>query len=126
MKVKLEENYKSLYTLYDLARAKAVIASLKEDESTPAEYAAYAAAHIASRRHNDHLERILEASAHTAGNCRVWDNYGDTQHMDVWIDFTAKTTFGFIVGGAYLTDIWAIDGDTDLTDHMYEIYYKKA
>lgn len=127
MKVKLEEKYRQFYTLDDLDRAKAVIAYMKEDESTPADYAAYAAEHIASRRHKDNLDRIMEASAHTARNCRAWNNYGDdTQDMDVWIEFIAKTYGGFIIGGAYLTDIWAICSDDDLTGHMYETYYKKA
>lgn len=127
MKVKLENDYRRFYTLEDLDRAKTVIALMKEDDSTATDYAAQAARHIAL--HNDDcLDRILEASAHTALHRGiVWDRLGDaTGLMDVWIDFIAKTSCGFIIGGAYLTDIWDIDGVNDITGLMYKEIYRHA
>ena len=126
MKVKLEENYKSLYTLENLYRAKRIIADEKEDTETAAGYARIAAANIA-KAHGYWIDRIIEASAETALNGRIWNAWGeDSGNMDIWISFIAKTGSGFIEGGAYLSDIHAITGENDLTGHMYYTLYKKA
>ena len=106
MKVKLDKNYRDLYTLSDLERAKAVIKFMKEDSSTVKEYAEYAIRE--ALKDTDVFDReIITAEAHTAGNRRVWDAYGEgTASMDVWITALARTSEGFIECGAYLTDIW--------------------
>lgn len=122
MKVKLEKNYKSLYTLEDLDRAKAVIKAEADDLETAKGWAEYAAKE-ALKGEDDNLTEILKAEATTAGNCRIWDAYGDdTQSMDVWLDFTARTDRGFLVGGAYLSDIWQ-SGATDYKHHMFIRYF---
>lgn len=126
MKIKLEENYKSIYTLENLYRAKRIIEEEKEDAETAAGYARIAADHIA-KKHVDWVDRIIEASAETALNNRVWNVWNDSSgNMDIWIRFIAKTWCGFIEGGAYLSDIHGITGDNDLTGHMYYTLYKKA
>ena len=122
MKVRLSKDYKSLYTLEDLERAKAVIRAEKEDEETAKGWAEYAARE-ALKDEADYLVEIIKAEAETAGNCRIWTAYGeDTRTMDVWIDFTARTAYGFLVGGAYLSDIWQ-SGAVDFEDKMFIRYF---
>lgn len=106
MKVTLDKDYRDLYTLSDLERAKEVIKFMKEDTSTVKEYAGYAIRE--ALKDTDVFDgEIITAEAHTAGNRRVWDAYGEgTASMDVWIEALARTSEGFIECGAYLTDIW--------------------
>lgn len=126
MKVSVEKEYRRLYTMEDLDNARALIAALKEDTSKPADYLIIAAG-IAARMRGDYAERILEASAETAKNCRLeWNAQGDnTGIMDAWISGTAETSRGFLKIGAYLSDIWNISGDDYAaeTAHMYIRYY---
>lgn len=120
MKVKLEENYRTLYTLEDVDRAKAVIKAEKEDEESVTGWAEYAARE-ALKGTGDFLRNVIQADAHTARNCRAWDAYGTeipSGDMDVWITGTAKTADGFLEFGAYLSDIWQT-GSTEYKHHMY-------
>jgi hypothetical protein len=122
MKVTLEKNYRDYYTLSDLQRAKAVIKFMKEeDSSTVKEYAEYAVRE--ALRDTDVYDReIITAEAHTAGNRRVWDAYGEgTASMDVWIEALARTSEGFIEFGAYLTDIW----QTGVEHYKQNMYIKR-
>lgn len=124
MKVKLEKDYRKNYTVDDYYRAKKVIAYEKEnDEDTAKGWAEYAI-NEALKSKNDYIVEILKADATTARNCRAFDMYGEgTDNMDVWIEATAKTDFGFIEVGAYLSDIWQT-GAVKYTEHMYIKYYK--
>ena len=117
MKVKLENDYRKMYTLEKLDLAKAVIAAEKEDELSAKEWAEYAVGE-ALRNEDESLVEILKAEATTAMNCRAWNKYGETEDMDVWISFVAETTKGFVKGGAYLSDIWETGG-TEYKQHMY-------
>lgn len=119
MKVKLDANYRKIYTLEEYDMAKAVIAAEKDDEMSPKDWAEYAVRE-ALRNEDGYLEEVLNAEARTAKNSRIdWDRYGDgTGMMDVWISFIAETTEGFIKGGAYLSDIWET-GNTEYKQHMY-------
>lgn len=123
MKIKMPKDYKDTYTLADVERAKAVIACEKEDEETAAGYAMYAI-NEATRDGAPFLGivEIIKAEATTAKNCRVWNAYGDdtmnTETMDVWIEATAETSYGFIKVGAYLTDIWQT-GSEEYRQHEY-------
>ena len=124
MKVKLENEYKSRYTLEDLEIAKQVIAAEKEDEMNIKEWAEYAV-NEARRGSFDFCEEVLKAEARTAKNCRAWNLYGEgTNDMDVWIEATAKTSNGFVEVGAYLSDIWQT-GATPYKQHMFIQYYGK-
>ena len=126
MKVKLQNEWKSLYTIEDLKRAKAIIKSEKEDDNeTAAEWAEYAV-NEALKDKSDYLLRIIEAKAETARNCRVWNAYSDeSANMDIWIEATAKTTKGYIEIGAYLSDIWQ-SGAVEYRQHMYIQCYTRA
>ncbi len=125
MKVKLEENYKSIYTLENLEQAKAVIAWEKsEDEETAVGWAEYAV-NEALKGRSDFLREIIKVEAHTAKNCRTWNAFGeDTGQMDIWIECIAKTADGFIEVGAYLTDIWQT-GAVPYKHHEYIVYYPR-
>ena len=119
MRVTLEKEYKSRYTLTDIEAAKAVIKYEKEeDEETAKGWTEYAVRE-ALRGGDDYLEYVIEASAETARNCRAWNAYGEgTQDMDVWIRGTARTRKGFVEVGAYLTDIWTTGAEI-YKHHMY-------
>lgn len=118
MKVKLEKEYRSHYTLDELDMARKVIASEKDDESTAREWAEYAV-NEALRNEDGCLLEVIKAEAETAKNCRAFNAYGEgTGKMDVWVSFLAETTEGFIKGGAYLSDIWQT-GSVEYKRHMY-------
>lgn len=125
MLVRLQENYKDIYTVSDLERARAVIKMMREDESVVAEYAEMAV-NEALDCTGDYLRRILKATASTARNCRVWNAYdNESADMDVWVDAIAETSYGFIKVGAYLSDIWQ-KGAIPFSQHMWVVYYKEA
>ena len=125
MKVKLEEGYKDKYTISDLERAKRVINYEKEDDETAKGWAEIAIRE-ALKNSDDFLARVLEASAETARNGRIWNAYDDDSgNMDVWITAIAKTFDGFIEVSAYLSDIWET-GAKDYRDQMYIKRYLKA
>lgn len=125
MKVTLDKDYRDLYTLSDLERAKEVIKFMKEDTSTVKEYAEYAIRE--ALKDTDVFDgEIITAEAHTAGNRRVWDAYGEgTASMDVWITALARTSEGFIECGAYLTDIWQT-GSEPYKQNMYIKRFKEV
>ena len=126
MKVTLEERYREFYTLDDLDRAKAVIASEKDDFETAKGWAEMAVRE-ALKGTDDGLKRIIEASARTARNGRIsWDGFCDgSGNMDVWIEGLAETWDGFAKFGAYLSDIWQT-GAIPYKHHMFIINYKRA
>ena len=119
MKVKLEDNYRKIYTLEEYDMAKAVIAAEKDDEMSAKDWAE-SAVREALRNEDVYLEEVLKAEARTSRNYRIdTDRYGDgTGTMDVWISFVAETTVGFVKGGAYLSDIWDT-GAVEYKQHMY-------
>lgn len=131
MKVTFEENYKVFYTVEEYEQAKAVIQSEKQyDDETPSGWAKYAVEEV----HDKYgwCVDVLKASARTAKNRRIWDQYawisydnGEEHHtgmMDVWIEGIAKTTEGFLEFGAYLSDIW-LAGSQPFGQHMYTRFY---
>lgn len=127
MKVTLQKDYKQYYTFLDLERAKEVIKAEKDDESTAASWAVYAVNEVLSyynRTKNagyayaDESD-IIKADARTARNCRAWNEYGETQDMDVWIEAKAFTYNCFIEVGAYLSDIWQMGGENSQVHHIY-------
>lgn len=117
MKVKIEEGYKKMYTLEEVRQAKDVIACMKEDESTAEEWAATAARAYTG----DYIERVIEASAETCSNARVYNAYGDnTQFMDICIKALVKTFDTYLEITAYLTDIWA-----ENKEQFYVVTFKR-
>ena len=129
MKVTLQKDYRSTYTLEDLDRAKAVINYEKNEdgEMSAKDWAEYAV-NEALRKYKDggYLIEVLKAEAHTAKNCRAWELYGEgTGNMDILLDITAETSDGFIKICAYLSDVWSVDGDTPFYEHYYTRYYSE-
>lgn len=118
MKIKLTAEMKRLITVAEMPIVNKLIAAMKEDDSDPKEYAKMAARIAAGK--ND--ATVLEASAEVATNWRVWDRCFDgSEHFDVWITFTAYADDCFVMGGAYLTDIWQITGENndEIRSHMF-------
>ena len=123
MKVTITKDTKKWLTLEQAPIARRIIADMKQDETPITEYAAMAVNCIGNALgHFNWCSRVLEAKAEISGNRRIWNQYSDdSETLDVWIDFTARTDDGFIEGGAYLTDIWNIGGieSEELAAHMY-------
>ena len=127
MKVKLQDIYKDIYTVSDLDRARAVIRMMREDCASVQEYAECAVREALTGK-DDYIgkDAILRATATTAKNSRVWDGfYCGSYDMDVWIEATAETAYGFVKVGAYLTDIWTA-GAESFREHMWVNYYEKV
>lgn len=123
MKVKLQENYKDIYTISDLERAKHLISMEKDDLMTVKEYARLAASE-ALRDSGDFVDEILTAEATTSMNRDAWNRYdSESGNMDIWIEFIASTLKGFIRGGAFLSDIWE---EGIYRGRMWTRYYTEA
>ena len=115
MKVTISAESKRVVTMEEMKMAKEIVQAMKEDELTAAEYARFAVVAL-----GDGCEKVYEATAEIAKNCRAWDTYGEgSGTLDIWIEATARTWNGFVEIGAYLTDIWNISGDNDQTEHMF-------
>lgn len=116
------KDYKKYMTIAEVEAAKAIIAEQREEEETTAGWAEYAVRE-ALKDTGDYLERVIEAKAEINGNCRVWNAYNpDSGKLDIWIDATARTEKGFIIIGAYLSDIWQ-SGATPYKQHMWIRYF---
>ena len=123
MKVKMDKDYKTYYTIEEAEQAKRVIKAEKDDDETAAGWAEYAVKEYLKNGFG-HCERILEATATIKKNARVWDAYGDnTGCIDVWIEATAKITNGYLEIGAYLSDIWQT-GANDYIPYIFATEYK--
>lgn len=118
MKVQFTSEMKKVVTVYEMPAVRKVIEYMKDDESTVKEYAKMAS-QIAS---GCNIVKVLEASARIATNRRVWNAYaGGSAQFDVWIEFTAFTDNGFVMGGAYITDLWeyTCDNREETLKHMF-------
>lgn len=125
MKVTFEENYKDLYTINEVEAAKIVIKYEKENDSENVKEWAKIAADYVMKDQHDYVERILEASAETTRNNRACHAYGEgSGRMDVWVTGIAKTFYGYLEFGAYLTDIWQT-GAEDYRNRMWTVYTRK-
>lgn len=125
MKVTFKKDYKAVFTVDDVERAKKVIKSEKEEDTETAATWAETAAREAVKGTNDFLEDVITANAVVAKNCRAWNAYFDGSYdMDVWIEALLKTANGYIEIGAYLSDIWQT-GAVDYSNHMYIQRYKR-
>lgn len=114
MKVTLLKEDKRFITLADAPVVREIITDMKEDESTPADYAKYAI--DAAYNLKAYGVEVLKASAKIAKNARAWNAYNDhSETLDIWIDATAYVNGNeFIIIGAYLSDIWQITSDNAL------------
>lgn len=121
MKVTILKEDKRYITLEDAPVVHQIIADMKEDESTAADYAKYAIDAAYDLR--AYGIEVLKASAKIAKNARAWNAYNDhSETLDIWINATAYVNGNeFIIIGAYLSDIWQItcDNRKEIASHMY-------
>lgn len=120
MKVALTKEAKKFITVAELPIVKQMIAGLKEDESTVEEYAAMAARLITG----DNGAEIISATAEIVKNSRIYNQYSEESgNLDVWLNFRAFSNYKdcFIIAGAYLSDIWQLDGENneEIKSRMY-------
>lgn len=118
MKIKLTADVKKVITVAEMPIVNQLIKTMKEDESDPKDYAKMAAV-VAT---GNNCVTILEASAEVAKNERVWERHFDgSEDFDVWVNFTAYAGNCFVIGGAYLSDIWEITGrnNAEILDRMF-------
>jgi hypothetical protein len=125
MKVTMSEESKRIITLEEAGIAKKIIADMKEDESTAAEYAA-SAVYTAC---GSSCLKVFEASATVARNRRAYDSFFEgSKDLDIWVKATAQTADGFCIVGAYLTDICRLTGDNnaEIATRMYTRTFKES
>lgn len=124
MKVTLPDNYKMWMTVDDVERARCIIKAEREDCETAKGWAEYAVRE-ALKGSDEYLRNVLDASAEIAANSRVWDAWEGGGKFDVLIEATARTTDGFIIVGAFLSDIWQ-SGAVPYKEHMYIRRFKEV
>ena len=108
MKIQFTNEMKHIVTVAEVPSVRSVIECERDDEWTAKEWAKMAAELVCSHSR----VKVLEASAEIAKNFRVRDAYGeDSADFDVWVKFTAFADDSFVMGGAYLTDLWAVGAD---------------
>lgn len=120
MKVSVTKDSKRAVRLYELDAMKKLIASCKEDESTVTEYAEMAVRMVGDRDNEWCDTKVFEATAEIAKNSRIWNFYFDgSEHLDVYINATAKSGNSFYVIGIYLSDVYQI-GQTDVNKEIIQ------
>ena len=123
MKAKITKESKKVLCLDDMNAVKEVRTCIEEDKLS--NYT-QTIARIASKT-NDVFE-IFRADAEIAKNSRIWDAYGDSKNLDVWITVYAYNSYvGFYEIGCYLTDIWEVTGDNSdqIRNRMFVLEYKR-
>lgn len=128
MKVTLLKEDKRFISMADAPIVRQIIADMKEDEFTPADYAEIAIR--AAYDGNAYGIEVLKASAKISTNCRAWETFGENSgNLDIWIDATAYVNGDeFIMIGAYLSDIWQItyDNQKEIASNMYIRKFKEV
>lgn len=117
MKIAITAESKKIINVYEMPNVRKLIEDFKEDVSAK-EYAEQAA-RIASE---SYVEKVFEASASISKNSRVWNLfYDESGNLDVWVEFTALTGSGFVMGGVYLSDLWQAGSDNydEIRNHMF-------
>lgn len=118
MKIQFTNEIKHIVAVAEMPSVRSVIESERNDEWTAKEWAKMAAELVCSHSR----VKVLEASAEIAKNFRVRDAYGeDSADFDVWVKFTAFADDSFVMGGAYLTDLWTASADNreETVKHMH-------
>ena len=125
MKVSISKESRRFISLAEAPIAQRIVKDLKEDESSAAEYATLAI----NAACEGHCVKVFEAKAVIAKNCRAYGAYfDDSGNLDVWVEATAQTSYGFCIIGAYLSDIWNLDGDNndEMAGRMYIRQFKEV
>lgn len=118
MKIMLTADLKKTLTSSEKLTAGILVRAMEEEETDVKEYAAMAARVAAG---TDQVT-VLEASAEVAKNERNWNGmFNESANFDVWVNFTAYAGNCFVIGGAYLSDIWEITGrnNAEILDRMF-------
>lgn len=111
MKVTITKETRDILTMSEYDAARRIISDEKDDGMTPKEYAEMIGHAIAR---NSYKLQVLAAGAEIAKNRDVWDHYGEgTGRLDIWITFKIITSSEYLEGGAYLSDVWALDGSDE-------------
>ncbi len=121
MKVVFTKEQKRYITVAQLPAVKRMIADLKSEYDMN-DFAPMAV-RIASGTNGG---KIFEASAEIAKNCRIYNMYFEgSEDLDVWLTIYALTDNGFYEIGAYLSDVWQLNGENadELREHMYICKY---
>lgn len=118
MKVSITAESKRYITLEEAPIVKAIIDSLKEDETTAAEYVTYAI----NAACKGTCQEVFKVKATIAKNCRANNSIiENSKDLDVRIEATAQITEGFCIIEVYLSDILQLSEDNRecLVEHMY-------
>ena len=129
MKIKVTKETKRIVTLDEMEQAAKIIKFEREEDEWEAANYAELAVNAALHAYHGRCEKVMEASAEIAKNCRIRDYYhDDSRTLDVWINATARTSEGFIIIGAYLSDINDITGSNqeEIARHMYVRRFKEV
>ena len=131
MKVTLLKEDKKYITLDQAPIVREIIADMKEDENTVADWAKYAIS--APYNHREYSIEVLKASAKIAKNNRAWNALNEhSGDLDVWINATAYVScadgYEFIMIGAYLSDIWQLtyENAMEIASQMYIRRFKEV
>ena len=125
MKVKMNKDYKALFTLNDVERAKEIIKIEKTDDSTPEDYLRIAVRHWLDRNDDrQYIEEVVRAEAYVDKSYTAWDRYFDgSGDMDVYIEGLVRTGHSYIEIGAYLSDIWEAGSENNIADKCHTIVF---
>ena len=126
MKVMVSQESKKYLTAEEYDNAKRLAKHMKEEDD---EWGATDYAKLAVRGAGGDVVEILKASATVMGNTRAYDIYFEgSGRLDIWIETTALTAEGFVIVGAYLSDIYSITGtdDKDFQRHAFIRRFKEV
>ena len=118
MKVSITEESKKYLTVEEYEIAKRIVKEFKAADSEELQDYARQAARIV----DGSVHEIFKATASIARNNRAYNALAtDTGLLDIWFDITASTSNGFVIIGAYLSDLWQATGDNneELASRMY-------
>ena len=127
MKVMLRKEDRKWISREDMPIIRWIIDTMKEDDAMKA----YATMAIKLALGGAYEIDIYRTEAHISRNDRIENAYSaDSKNYDVWITVHAMTNKGFVIVGAFLTDIWNITGaygsDYNLLPFMAIHRYKEV
>ena len=118
MKISITEESKKYLTVEEYEIAKRIVKEFKATESEELQdYARQAVCIVDGSVHE-----VFKVSASIARNNRAYNALAaDTGMLDVWFDITASTQNGFVIIGAYLSDLWQATGENneEIASRMY-------
>lgn len=132
MKVRITNEAKKWLTLAEAPLARSIIDDFKNPDMYGNERAEdllsrAAAAYLEATGQNQfsklgYVERVLEAKAEIATNQRIHPNVFNAGRLDVYIHGTVELSRGFLIIGAYISDIWELgnsEAARNLANHVF-------